>query len=270
MFTSHCLRGAAAALAIALIAGCASPGGNVAKDERAIKTAFDESSTDQAARTHVELGGAYLTNHQFDLALDESKRALAINPQYAPAFNLQGLAFASMDQVDLARDVFHKAIALDPTNPDTHHNFGWFLCQQKNYAAAQEQFQQALAQRVYRGAVRTWLAAGICDAQAGNLQSAKALLAKAQALDAFSPVISINHAEVLYRLGEFKQAAFYVDRLNAAASHTSPASLALAIKVHHALREESTVADLEKRLMAKFPESSEAQSVLVNQPMSTR
>ncbi len=67
----------------------------------------------------------------------------------------------------------------------------------------------------YRGAARTLLAQGVCQAHAGQLADAEASLARSYELDPTSPFTATNLAEVLYRRGDYERARFYIRRVNA-------------------------------------------------------
>ena len=92
----------------------------------------------------MELAASYFERGQFNVALDEIRQVLAINPNLADAYNLRGLVFMRLDDQAMAQESFRRAASLRPNDPDVAHNYGWLLCQQKNYVQAQQQFEQAL------------------------------------------------------------------------------------------------------------------------------
>ena len=141
--------------ALAVLGGCATPGGTTSSDGSDIVTASDETETHRRARIRLELAASYYERGQLTVALDEIKRALAIEPNYADAFNLRGLVFMRMDDYGLAEESFRRAMALRPSDPDVAHNYGWLLCQQKKFAEADQHFERALAQRNYTARSQT-------------------------------------------------------------------------------------------------------------------
>jgi spermidine synthase len=78
-------------------------------------------------------------------AVDEARRLLAANPQYAKAQNLLGAACATIGQFECARVAFQASIDLSPRDPSPYLNLGFFYLQTANPAAAAEYFAEALA-----------------------------------------------------------------------------------------------------------------------------
>ena len=57
-----------------------------------------------------------------DAAVNYFDRAIAINPNHAPAHNAAGLALAQMGQIPQALKYFEKAVALKPDFADALRN----------------------------------------------------------------------------------------------------------------------------------------------------
>ena len=67
-------------------------------------------------------GHVYLNQRQYNLAIDEYTKAIALDPQYGKAYNNRGLAYYRNLQYDLALSDYNKAIALIP-NEDFYLHF---------------------------------------------------------------------------------------------------------------------------------------------------
>jgi type IV pilus assembly protein PilF len=157
-------------LTVALLAGCATTGtGTAPTADREIKTDSDQTDADRRASIRLELAQGYFSRGQFNTALDELKLALQVKPDMREAVNLRGLIYAAMGDLPLAEETFRRAVAVYPSDPDTLHNYGWFLCQQQRWQTADALFDQALAQSTYRAPARTLLAKGVCEARAGRM-----------------------------------------------------------------------------------------------------
>lgn len=233
------------------------PGANAA-GRRDLVTASDESDLAKRARIRTELAAAYFGQGQYLTALDEVKRALAVDPNHVPALNLRGLVYANMGEFSLAEESFRSAMTLQPADADTRHNFGWFLCQQRRFPLARQQFEAAIAVPQYRDAARTLLAAGICEARAGELQTAQIILQRSFDLDASNPATVFNLADVMQRRGELERAFLYVQRLNQSPELVRPETLWLAIRIQHRRNLTGSVEELGSTLRARFPKSREA------------
>jgi spermidine synthase len=79
-----------------------------------------------------------------DLALNEARRVLTINPRHAKAHNLAGACLASLGQRDQARTAFQASLDADPRDPATYTNLATLELQAGNAAAATRYFAEAL------------------------------------------------------------------------------------------------------------------------------
>ncbi len=240
----------------ALLAGCvAQPPTDSSGDVRTPPTAADK---ERAAGVHLELAGMYLGRGQTSTALDEIKQVLAVKPDMARAYDMQGLIYAAQGDVGSAEDSFRHALQLVPNAGSTLHNYGWFLCQQKRYPQADAQFAKALAEPSYRDAQRTLLAQGVCQARAGQWAQAEHTLAHSYELDPGNPVTAYNLSDVLLHRGELERARFYVARINASRDQSTAQSLWLAARIEHRAGNDTAARDLGRQLVERFPKSPEA------------
>ncbi len=244
-------------LAALLLVACA----NSPPVPREVRTDSDQTDADRRASVRLELAQGYFANGQLNTALDELKQALVSKPDMREATNLRSLVYAAMGETQLAEESFKRALLLFPTDADAMHNYGWFLCQQQRWAPAQAQFDLALTQLNYRAPQRTLLAKGVCEAREGRMKAAERTLARAFELDAGSPAIATNLAEVLYRNGELERARFYIKRVNAVPEQVSAASLWLGLRIERRLGNSVAVEDLGAVLRKRFASSSENQAL---------
>ncbi|MBB4842115.1 type IV pilus assembly protein PilF [Paucibacter oligotrophus] len=241
------------------LTACAAP---VVQEQRgAPRTDFDSTEADRRAAPRLELAGGYFARGQYNTALDEIKQVLAVKPNMREAINMRGLIYAAMGEPQLADENFRRALVLYPQDPDTLHNYGWFLCQQQRWAAAQAQFDLALAQSSYRAPARSWLAKGVCEAKAGRQFEAEQSLQKAFEYDPASPVVAYNLADVLYRGKQDERARFYIRRVNAQTEQSNAQSLWLALKIERRMGNAQGVAELGQQLRRRYPQSPELQAL---------
>lgn len=223
-----------------------------------LKTASDQTNADRVAQARLELAAAYFSRDQLTTALDEVKRVLEVRPDLPEALNLRGLIYAAMAQPALAEASFRRAQSLAPGDGDVRHNYGWFLCQQQRYDEADAQFAAALALPYYRSFARTMLAQGACLARAGQLHRADSTLSRAYELDPSNLAVAYNLSDVLYRLGEYERARFYIRRVNLRRETANAQSLWLAARVENRLGNAGIVRQLAGELRDRFPQSPEA------------
>ncbi len=239
-----------------LLGGCAATstagggGGGVA-------ATGSESSAAKRAQIRLELAEGYYQRGQLDVALSETNKALAEKSDFAPAYTMQALIYMAMNNPGKADASYREALRIAPGNPDTLHNYGWFLCQQKRYAESFAQFEKALAIPDYRYPVRTYLALGVCQYRAGKWTAAEQTLRKGFALDPANPALGTNLAVVLDRLGKYNDALFYIARVNSG-QYASAQSLWVGILIARRAGNPDDTAQWTNQLEQKFPDSTEA------------
>ena len=261
---SRWTRAAFAAAGVAIVlAGCVTTGAPPkspyhANNDDDIKTASDQTNADRLYNTRMELAQAYLGRNQPTDALDQVKQALQAKPDTPAAYGLRGLIYAALGDNEKADESFHRAMQLAPHDPDLMHNYGWYECQQRRFDDADAQFKRAIAEPNYRGAPRTMLVEGICQARAGKMQDAERTLSRAYELDPANPTIAYNLSEVLYREGQFDRARFYIRRINNRQELASAQSLWLAVRIEHKLGQGEQAKAMGAQLRERFAESPEA------------
>ena len=259
--TLRCSRWLLSILLAVLAAGCAQrPGGAPIGDSKDMVTASDETDRSKRARVRMELATGYYGRGQMTTALDEVKLALIADPTSSAAYNLRGLIYVNLGDDKLAEESFRRALQLNSRDADAMQNYGYFLCQKKRYPEANAMFDQALAEPRYRDSARTLLTKGVCQAFAGQLPASEASLSRSYELDPNNPSTSVNLSEVLYRLGDYERARFYIRRVNAVPTLVGAQTLWLAARIEQHLGNRSGAQDFGDQLRKKFPDSREAAS----------
>ena len=138
-------------------------------------TQAEPDSTRQRAMRRLSLASAYYEQNQNDVAQQEVRAALQIDPNYADAYSLLGLIHQRANAPVLAQQSFEQALQLASQAPvrsaelaAIQHNYGWFLCEQNRFAEAQNQFALALSQLGYASADKTNKAIAFCKQRAAQ------------------------------------------------------------------------------------------------------
>lgn len=242
-----------------LLAGCAGqqgmsgPSGNRSD----IVTESDEPDHRRRARLRLELATGYFEQGQPNVALDEIKQSLAIDPTFVDAYNVRGLVYMRLNDIPLAEDSFRRALALNPRDGDVAHNYGWLLCQQARYEDSFRSFAQAVANPTYGGKAKTLMTQGVCQVRAGQRAEAEQSLMQSYELDAGNPVTGYNLATLLYERGDLIRAQFYIRRLNNS-ELANAETLWLGIKTERKLNNREAVLQLADQLKKRFAQSSQA------------
>lgn len=247
--------GLAGSVVLAL-GGCAAPQTDTGAAAD-IVTPSDETEPRRRARIRLELASGYFEQGKTEVALDEVKQAIAIDPSYPDSYDVRGLIYMRLNDNRGAEESFRRAIALSPRDANPHHNLGWLMCQQGRYAEAQRAFDVAMASPTYSGRAKTLMAQGVCQARAGKLPEAEQSLARSYELDPANPIAGYNLASLLYRRGENQRAQFYIRRINNS-ELANAESLWLGIKVERRLEDLTAMRQLGEQLKKRFGGSPEA------------
>jgi type IV pilus assembly protein PilF len=237
------------------LGGCAStPGADTSVTP---VTESDEPESRRRARIRMELAVGYFEQGQTNVALDEIKQVIAIDPNFPDVYNLRGLVFMRLGDMKQAEDSFRRAISISPRDASVQHNYGWLLCQQARYDESRKAFEVALASPLYAGRAKTLMAQGVCEARAGRNAEAERSLARSYELDAGNPVTGFNLANLLYKRGDFTRAQFYIRQLNNS-ELANAESLWLGVKVERRMGDQVAMRQLADQLKKRFPQSREA------------
>ncbi len=242
-----------------LVTGCANNAGlrSSADGNADMVTESDEPVARRRARLRLELASGYFEQGQMNVALDELKQALVIDPGFADAYNLRGLVYMRLNDNPLAEDSFRRALALNPRSADVAHNYGWFLCQQSRYRESTQFFTQAIANPTYGGQARSLMTQGVCQIRAGQKAEAEESFARSYQIDPGNPLTGYNLAVLLYDRGEYARAQFYIRRLNNS-ELANAETLWLGIKIEQRLNNREGATQLGDQLRRRYAQSKEA------------
>ena len=221
------------------------------------KTIKPAQTTNDVARSNLELGIAYLRQGSYEKAMDKLDKAREADPNYSPIYNVYGLLYQQLGQDRKAEDNYKKAIRLNSGDSSTLNNYGQFLCQQKRLQEAEDTFLKAADNPLYETPEIAIANAGICAYN--NEQPDKAEDYFRQALQ-INPQIApalLLMAEISYNQDRAMSARGYLQRFQQISRHT-PKSLWLGIQVEQELGDADAVSSYALLLKNGFPDSLEA------------
>jgi tetratricopeptide (TPR) repeat protein len=137
-------------------------------------------------------------------AVAHYRRAIAIQPDYAPAYNNLGVAERASGDVDSAITAYQRALAMRPEYPDAHYNLANALLAKNKPQEAEEHFRIALQTIPDSAGVRNNL--GIALAAAGKAGDAIAAFRSAVAAEPSSATAHGNLADALSSAGQMDEA----------------------------------------------------------------
>lgn len=245
----------------AMLTGCASGGADSRRVAEPPIEAPPKADVPRLAQARLELAAAYFGRGQNATALDEVRAALQADPNQPAAYSLRGLIQAAMGDSGPAEQSFLQGLRLSGRDADILHNYAWFLCQERRYAEADQQFAAAVQVPGYRDAARTLMVQGVCQARAQRWAEAERTLGRAYELDPSNPSTGVNFAEVLHRRGEDERARFYIRRVNQVEDQVTAQTLWLALRIERSLGQAAQVAQLGQQLRNRFPQAPETQAL---------
>jgi protein O-mannosyl-transferase len=93
---------------------------------------------------HNNLGDVYARQGDMQKAVDEFKKAIGINPNYADAYHNLGNTYQQMGQNDLAIENYQKAVSINPQLWQSYQNMAAIYFNQGQYDLALENIKKAL------------------------------------------------------------------------------------------------------------------------------
>ena len=126
-------------------------------------------------------GIAYSDMGQYDRALEDYNKVIAMNPYYSRVYNNRGVVYSRQGRYDMAIEDFSKAIDLNPYFYDAYNNRGVAFDKAGRFEKAMEDFQKALD--LNPGFEKTYINRGVAYQRAGMQDNA---------IEDFNTALSIN------------------------------------------------------------------------------
>ncbi|HET9024889.1 MAG TPA: type IV pilus biogenesis/stability protein PilW [Burkholderiaceae bacterium] len=212
------------------------------------------------ARARADLAAGYYRSGQLAVALDEARRAAAIDPGYAETYGLLGLIYMDMNERGEAEESFQKALRLDPAGSELANNYGWFLCQTGRERDSIQYFDRALRDPLYTTPARAGQNAGSCLFKLKDYASAERYLRRSFELDASNAGTKYLLSRTYLMTGQIDRATFYYNLL-ARSVESTPETLWLGLRIARANGDVRTETQLANELRERFPRSPEVSAL---------
>ena len=178
------------------------------------------------AVTATNLGTALQSGHRIDDAIAYYRRALANQPDYAPAYNNLGAALHEQKRIDEAVESYQQALKLQPEFATAHFNFANLLLERGDPAAAIDHFERAIRKEPASADIHSNL--GIALALSGRTDEALRELRQGIDLDPGSAKAYRNLGNTLASEGHWAEAISALRRAAELEPNDAPARYDLA------------------------------------------
>ena len=231
-------------------------------------TSLNAEPADDAADQNYQLGAQYYRNGSYELARDRLERAIELDSRHARAHSLLALTYAELGIDRLANENFSRAVRLAPNNQDVRNTYAVYLCQQREFDDAVEQFDRAIAIRENDNSWIEMTNAGVCIAQKPDLAMAEEYFRNALSIRPAYGEALIQMAALKHRTEDHLTARAFLQRY-LAANPPSSSVLYLAVQIETQLGDERAATDYMNELLRDFPESAEARLMLQEDGQAT-
>lgn len=222
-----------------------------------VSPGLSDKKSGEAAQYNAQLGAEYLQKNELEQARDKLEKALVQDKNNALAHVTYGQLQYRVDNTAKAHEHFKRAVELEPDQADHRNNYGVFLCQIKEYEAAEKQFSAAANNRYYKTPEYALDNAGVCMLDAERLDQADDYLRKALQINPTFANTYLHMAELLYKRERLTVADAYFQRYMSYGRET-PESLLLAIQIHRDTGKAVEAEQYASKLLNDFPNSREA------------
>ncbi|PLY15617.1 MAG: type IV pilus biogenesis/stability protein PilW [Sedimenticola sp.] len=214
-----------------------------------------------AGDVYVKMAVAYMEDGQIDVALQKARQALSVEPGNAQAHNVIALLFDRLGEDALAERHFNRGMEIQPRNSYLLNAFGTFMCNRQRYTEADELFQKALSNPLYKTPEVALTNAGICSGRIPDIERSETYLRRAlEKNPRFAPAL-IQMGQVSFTAGKYLSARAYLQRYLEVAPHTA-ASLWLGVRTERELGDRDSEASYSLSLRNNFPDSNEAKLLM--------
>ncbi|NQE44450.1 Photosystem I assembly protein Ycf3 [ANME-1 cluster archaeon GoMg2] len=108
----------------------------------AIDNGIKEKERKHLANAYLNCGNAYAKKKDFDRAIEDYKKAIKFNPEYAGAYYNRGLAYGKKGKFDNAIEDYNKAIGFNPDFADAYTNRGSAYNAKEDFDRAIEDYKK--------------------------------------------------------------------------------------------------------------------------------
>ena len=261
-------------LAALLVAGCQSnpfapsppsqppiPVGSQLQPAPQVQLQQDPVTSRQRAEIHTDLAAGYYERQQMNVALDELALAEKLDPTYPRIYNISGLVYTIMGELPRAEAQFKRALELAPNDPETRHNWGWYLCTNGRERESIAEFEVAIRNSLYRTPEIALVNAGKCSAAIGDVPAADQYFRRALQMRPNDPSAAYNLALLSFKGGRLPESRALMRIVLQQSSSPAPEALYLGMCIERKLGDRQSEQSYVAQLRNRYPDSAETRAI---------
>lgn len=220
-----------------------------------------EKDEGDAAELNYQLGARYYQNGNYDLARDRLLLSLELNPKSAVTHSTLALTYEALGNIRLATESYEQAARLEPRDFGLQNTYAVFLCNQRDFDAAQKNFDKAASHPENDSAEVALTNAGVCMLQKSDLAAAERYFRKALDRKSNYPDALLQLCLLKFKQEDYLGSRAFLQRF-VVAGKTTAGVLYLGAQIEQKLGDERARTEFVNQLLRDFPTSPEARKVL--------
>ena len=216
---------------------------------------------EEAARLNLDLGVSYFQQGKFEAALEKLDKSIEADPSNAAAYRVKALVYMRLGDSARAETSYRLAVRHGGDDQSALNDLAVYLCREEDgYEEALRLFDRSIEVPAYQYRHEVLTNAGKCAKQY-DLVKAEEYLRRAVSISPQYPDALYHMADVAYQSEQYLPARAFIERC-LTVTETEPVLLYLAWQIESALGDQVAAQTYRSRLLADFPDSSQAQQLM--------
>jgi len=216
-----------------------------------------KASKDKAVEKEVDIAMRYLSKDQPEIAIKRLNAVAKEAPDSPAVYEVLGIAFQRTGEIELAEEQFRKALRLDPSYSRARNNYATYLFSQQRYEDACKEFEKVVEDVYYDNRARAFLNLGQCSIQLEHWDEAETALKRAVSLERTLGMAYQELGWVYLHKKQYAKASESLDRYRLLVKQSSPRALLLGIRVAREFGDKDGEASYAMALRNLYPRSKE-------------
>lgn len=213
-----------------------------------------------AAKYHLELGVGYFSAKRYDVALEEARNAVRLDPRSTHALNLLGSIYLEIGDVQKADAALRQSLNLDSQNADALTNMGLLQCRQGRFSEAMDFFAKSLGSPQQNKMSMTLVNAGVCLDKKGDAKAAEQYFRKALEIEPNDVWPQWQLARLYFKQNRLSESEARIGMIHRAVPPNS-STLWLGTLISRLKNDRAEYERQASRLVEQFPNSDETRKL---------